>query len=358
MTTALRIALVLIVCLSSRLVRADDLPAVEVTAAGATFPQPLYETMIGQFMKLHPNIKINYGGGGSGLGIRGITDGTLNFAASDAPMSAQELDHAGGADDIVQIPSCAGAVVPAYNLPGFTGDLNLTGSVIADIYLGKITNWNDPAIATLNPGVSLPDLAITPAYRSDGSGTTYVWTNYLATQSDDFKSSIGIGKKVEFPLGQGGSGNPGVAAIVKQTPGAIGYIEQNYADKNGILYGLVQNKAGKYIKASPDAVSAAGAGVADSLSGHVLKANIWNQGGDTTYPIASFTYLIAYKDLKSVKSKDQAQAVVDFFWYATHDGQSLAPGLFYAPLAPAVQQKVEDALSDFTYQGEAIKPQH
>jgi phosphate transport system substrate-binding protein len=335
----------------------DCMAGVNLTSAGATFPQPLYETMIAKFMEIHPDVKINYGGGGSGQGIKGITDKTLAFAGSDAPMSKKELAAAGGAANIIEVPSCAGAVVPAYNVPGTNGDLNFTGAVLAGIYLGAITNWSDPQIAALNPGVNLPNLAITPAYRSDGSGTTSVWSNYLATQSDTFKTTVGVGKQVKWPLGQGGNGNPGVAAIVQQTPGAIGYIEQNYAAKNGIAYGLVQNKAGKFIKASTDTVASASASAAGSLSGHVLKANLWNQDGADAYPISSFTYLIAYKDLNNVKSKEEAQAVVDFFWYATHDGQKLAPNLCYAPLAAEVQTKVEAALAEFTYQGEAIKPQ-
>jgi phosphate transport system substrate-binding protein len=340
----------------ANLADAADNGPVQLTSAGSTFVQPLIETMIAQFMQRNPNVKIDYGGGGSGQGIKGITDKTLAFAGSDAPMTAAELTKAGGADNIIQIPSCAGGVCPAYNLPG-DPELKFTGPLLADIYMGKVTDWNDAKIAALNPGISLPDLAITPAYRSDSSGTTSVWTNYLATQSEDFKSNIGVGKAVKFPLGQGGSGNPGVAAIVKQTSGAIGYIEQNYADKNGIKYGAVQNKAGKFIKASIDAVSAAGVLAADSMKGTVLKANIWNQDGDDTYPVASFTYLIAYKDLNNVKSQAEAQTVVNFFWYATHDGQKAAPGLYYAPLAAAVQQKDEAAIAQFTYQGQPVKPQ-
>jgi phosphate transport system substrate-binding protein len=332
--------------------RADD-TITRLTAAGATFPQPLYETMIARFMQLHPDIQINYGGGGSGQGITGIIDKTLAFAGSDAPMNAQELRRAGGAQNIIQVPSCAGAVVPAYNLPG-DPQLNFTGSVLADIYLGRIIDWNDPQIAAINPGIALPDLPITPAYRSDGSGTNYVWSNYLAGQSDEFKTTVGFGKAVEWPLGQGGAGNPGVAAIIKQTYGALGYVEQNYADRNGLRYGRVRNKAGQFAMASPECVSRAGQSVADRLSGDVLKANIWDQPGRDVYPISSFTYLIAYKDLRSARTRQQAQAVVDFFWFATHDGQVLAPGLFYAPLAPEVQKKIESALDDFTFQGEAV----
>jgi phosphate transport system substrate-binding protein len=328
---------------------------VQLTAAGATFPAPLYENMIANFTQAHPNIKINYGAIGSGGGVKGFTEKTLDFAGSDAPLLESEQAKAGGADNIIQIPSCAGGVVPAYNLPD-VAELKFSGSVLADIYMGNIQNWNDPQIAALNPGVNLPATAITPAYRSDASGTNSVWTNYLATQSPAFKSSIGIGKQVKFPVGQGGNGNNGVAAIVKQTPGAIGYIEQGYADQNKIQYGSVQNKNGKFVKASPDSVAAAGAGAADIFQGHVLKANIWNQPGDDAYPIASFTYLIAYKDLNNVKTKEQAQAVVDFFWFATHDGQRAAAGLFYAPLASAVQAKDEAAIAEFTYKGEAITP--
>jgi phosphate transport system substrate-binding protein len=334
----------------------DDAVPVRLTSAGATFPQPLYETMIARFMQLHPNVQINYGGGGSGQGIKGIIDKTLAFAGSDAPIGKQELDRAGGPEAIIEVPSCAGAVVPAYNLPG-EAELNFTGPVLADIYLGRITDWNDPQIAALNPGVLLPDLPITPAYRSDGSGTNFVWTNYLSSQSAEFKSSVGFGKAVRWPLGQGGNGNPGVAAIVKQTVGAIGYIEQNYADSNAIRYGSVRNKAGQFVKASPQSVAEAGQNAADELNGQILKANVWDQPGADVYPISSFTYLIAYKDLRSVKTREEAQTVVDFLWFATHDGQALAPGLFYAPLAADVRAKVETALKQFTFQGEAVLPQ-
>ena len=255
------------------LCQADD-TITRLTAAGATFPQPLYETMIARFMQLHPDIQINYGGGGSGQGITGIIDKTLAFAGSDAPMNSQELRRAGGADNIIQIPSCAGAVVPAYNLPG-DPQLNFTGPILADIYLGKIIDWNDAQIAAINPGVSLPDLPITPAYRSDGSGTNFVWSNYLAEQSDDFKTTVGFGKAVEWPLGQGGAGNPGVAAIVRQTYGAIGYVEQNYADRNGLRYGRVRNKNGQFVAASPDSVSRAGTSAAGKLSGNRQQFRVY-----------------------------------------------------------------------------------
>ncbi len=317
---------------------------------------PLYQTMIAQFMQKHPNIKINYGGGGSGQGIKGIIDKTLAFAGSDAPMTTADLKAAGGADNIIEIPSCAGAVVPAYNLPGVNADLNFTGDILANIYLGKINNWNDAQIAAVNPGVALPNLQIIPAWRSDTSGTNFVWTSYLAGANKTFAAHVGAAKQVHFPVGQGGIQNAGVAAIVKDTPGAIGYIEQNYAELNGIHFGLVQNKAGKFIKASTDAVTSAAVSAADKLKGTLLRANIWDGAGDGDYPISSFTYLIARKDLPNLKSRDEAQAVVDFLWFATHDGQSKSVKLFYAPLGEAVQKKVEEALRQFTYQNQPIVP--
>ncbi len=326
-----------------------------LNGAGATFPAPLYARWVAEYQKANPDIAIDYQAIGSGGGIKGITEKTIDFAGSDAPMNKNEVTKAGGQDNLVEVPSCAGAVVPAYNLPGVT-DLKFSGDVLAKIYMGKITKWNDPEIARLNDGVNLPDTAITPAYRTDGSGTTFIWTNYLTTQSEDFKGSIGAGKQVKWPVGQGGKGNDGVTAVVQSTPGAIGYIEENFADKNNIAYGSVLNKAGKFVKASPAAVSNAGNSAVDQFKGNLLAANIWNQGGDETYPIASFTYIIVYKDLNNVKSKEQAQALANFLWWATHDGQKFATELDYAPLADAVKSKVEDALKTLSYGGAAVTP--
>jgi phosphate transport system substrate-binding protein len=220
--------------------------------------------------------------------------------------------------------------------------------------MGSINKWNDPKIVALNPGVTLPELPITPVWRTDGSGTNFVFTNYLATQSEDFQNKVGMGKQVKWPLGQGGKGNPGVAQVVQQTNGALGYLEQNFADKNHILYGSVQNKAGKFVKASPETVSQAGEGAVSEMTGTVVHANIWNQMGENAYPISSFTYLIVYKDLDNLKTKEQAQALVDFMWWATHDGEKLASELDYAPLSSGVQKKVEDALKAATYRGQAL----
>jgi phosphate transport system substrate-binding protein len=324
-----------------------------LTGAGATFPEPLYQRWIGQYQKTHPDVQINYQGIGSGGGIKAITEKTVDFAGSDAPLSKKEIDALGGADKIVQIPSTAGGVVPAYNLPGVK-ELKISGDVLADIYLGTITRWNDPKIVAMNPGANLPDLSITPAYRTDGSGTTFVFTNYLATQSEAFKGKVGAAKSVQFPKGQGGAQNAGVAAVVQQTPGAIGYIEQAYADQNRIAYAAVKNKAGKFIKASPATVSAAGAGAVEMMKGHLIAADIWNQSGDDAYPISSFTYLIVYKDLNNIKTPQQAAVLVQFLKWAVTDGQQLSSELDYAPLADGVRTKVLDAIGTITHEGKTM----
>ncbi|HZE96094.1 MAG TPA: phosphate ABC transporter substrate-binding protein PstS [Planctomycetota bacterium] len=323
--------------------------------AGATFPAPLYARWVAEYGKLNPSIAIDYQAIGSGGGIKSITDKTVDFAGSDAPLNDKQI-QALGQGNVIHVPSCAGGVVPAYNLPGLGQDLNFTGEVLAEIYMGKITRWNDAKIAAVNAGSSLPDTVITTAWRTDGSGTNFVWTNYLSTQNEAFKESIGMGTSVKWPVGQGGKGNAGITAIVQQTKGAIGYTEQNYASENKLTYGKVKNLEGEFIKASPESISLAGVGAVGQLQGDVLKANLWNQPGKGTYPIASFTYLIAYRDLNNLKSREQAQALVDYFWWATHEGQQYANKLEYAPLAPDVQHKVGDALGHFTYKGEALKP--
>lgn len=323
---------------------------VRLQGAGATFPAPFYHRLVAEYQQLHADVKIDYQSNGSGGGVRAITDSTVDFAASDAPLNAKELEKC-GADNVIQVPSCAGGVVPAYNVPGVTTELKFSGEILAEIYLGRITKWNDAKLAALNADAKLPDLSITPAWRTDGSGTTYVWTNYLTTQSPEFAQTIGAGKEVKWSIGLGGKGNEGVAAVLQQTKGAIGYVEQNYADQNKIAYGSVRNKAGKFVKATPESVSLAADAAAAEMNGAVLKANLWNQAGDGSYPIASFTYLIVYKDLKNVKSKEQAQALYDFLWWSTHAGQKFAKELDYAPLAPAVLKKVEGALTLVKFQG-------
>ncbi len=322
--------------------------------AGATFPAPYYKRLVAVYQSLHPEALIDYQSIGSGGGIRAITDKTVDFCGSDAPMSKKELEDTGGAANIVEIPSCAGGVVPTYNLPGVTASLKFTGALLADIYLGRVTEWNDPAIAQLNPGVKLPDAQITPVWRTDGSGTTFIFTNYLATQSDDFLSTVGMGKQVQWPVGQGGKGNEGVTAVVQQTVGSLGYVEQSYADNNDLASGMVKNKDGNFVKASPETVSMAGAGAVEGMNGQILAADIWDQPGAQAFPISSFTYLIVYKDLKNLPNKQAAQELVNFLWWTTHEGQRYAAELDYAPLAPAVQAKVEQALKTITYKGQPL----
>lgn len=350
MTVIAKAAAAALIALGAAVASAD----VRIEGAGATFPQPLYERWVSEYQKLHPDVKIDYQAIGSGGGIKAITEKTVDFAGSDAPLSKSEIGSLGGEDKVVEIPSCSGGVVPAYHLEGVNAELKFTGPVLAEIYLGTINKWNDPKITQLNPGVNLPGLPITPVYRTDGSGTNYVFTNYLATQSTEFRNKVGMGKQVKWPLGQGGKGNPGVAQVVQQTNGGIGYLEQNFADKNHIAYGSVQNKSGQFVKASPETVSLAGEGAVAEMKGHVVHANIWNQPGENAYPIASFTYLIVYKDLDNVKSREQAQQLLSFMWWATHDGEKLAAELDYAPLSQGVQQKVDEALKAVTYKGEAL----
>ncbi len=323
--------------------------------AGATFPAPFYKRLVVVYQDIHPGVLIDYQSIGSGGGIRAITDMTVHFCASDAPMSAKELEAVGGGEAIVEFPACAGGVVPTYNVPDVKGAIKFTGSLLADIYLGKVSKWNDPAIAKVNPDVQLPDLAITQVWRTDASGTTFIFTNYLATQSDEFKQTIGMGKQVQWRFGQGGKGNEGVTAVVQQTAGGLGYVEQSYADNNHLLCGIVQNKDGKFVKASTESISASGAGPAAKMQGNVLAADIWDQPGEKAYPIASFTYLIVYKDLKNLSDRESAQDLVSFLWWATHEGQRYAAELGYAPLAPEVQQKVEKALKSVNYKGETVK---
>ncbi len=331
---------------------------VQIQAGGATFPNPIYQEWIKDFGQVHSDIKIAYAAKGSGAGIGGLLDKTFDFAGSDAPMNAEEMKKAQAASgDVVEIPSVAGAVVLAYNLPGVSGDLKLSGPVVADIFLGKITKWNDPAIAALNPDMALPAADITTVHRSDGSGTNYVFSSFLSTQSDDFQTRVGFGKTVNWPNGQGGSGNAGVTQAVQKTDGALGYIELNYALAQHIPFALLENNNGKFIKASPESVSAAGEGAVKAMDeDKTLAVRLWSRDGDDVYPIASFTYLICYQDLGYLKDQAKAQAIVDFFWYATHDGQSKASELTYAPLSSGVQQRVERAIETITFNGQALHP--
>ena len=328
---------------------------IKLNGAGASFPAPLYRFWVSEYQKAHPNVKIDYQSIGSGGGIKGITDKTIDFGATDAPLNKKEIEGLGGADKIIQFPLIIGGVVPAYNLPGVDKDLNFSGEVLAKIFLGEIATWNDPEIVALNPEAKLPASPITPAWRSDGSGTTYVFSSYLATQYSAFESTVGTGKQIRFPLGQGGKGNEGVAAIIKQTPGSIGYIEHNFATANRISYGAVRNAAGNFIKATPANMSVAGEASADSLKGDVLAANIWNQPGAEVYPISAFSYIILYKDLGNLASIEEAKALTAFFRWALSAGQDRAGSMDYAPLSAGVRSRVEASLDRLTFKGASLK---
>ncbi len=314
--------------------------AVDLNGAGATFPYPIYSKWFSEYNKMHPDVKINYQSIGSGGGVKQFTEKTVDFGASDAPMSDYELTLV--KEPSVHIPTVLGAVVVSYNLPEAGTDLKLTGPVIADIFLGNITKWNDPKIAAVNSGKSLPDTPIVVAHRSDGSGTSYVFTDYLSKISHTWKGKVGTGKSVSWPAGLGGKGNEGVTGLIKQTPGSIGYIELGYALQNKLPYASVQNKAGNFVEPSIDSVSAAAAGVKIPDD---YRVSITDSDGKDAYPISSFTYLLIYK-----KQGDalKGKALVDFLKWEMNSGQKMAPGLFYSPLPESVASKVNQTISQIT----------
>jgi phosphate transport system substrate-binding protein len=321
---------------------------VSLTGAGATFPYPLYSKWIAEYAKATPNVTINYQSIGSGGGIKQVTAKTVDFGASDAPMSDEELGKAPG--KLLHFPTTLGAVVLAYNLPDVKDQLKLTPDVVAGIYLGDIKNWNDKKIADANPGVKLPDEAISVAYRSDGSGTTNVFTSYLSAVSPTWKDKVGAGKSVSFPTGSGGKGNEGVAGLIKTTPGTIGYIEIAYAKQTNQPFALIANKAGKFVAPSADTISAAAAGVKMPDD---FRVSIVNADGDNAYPISSFTYLLVYQDMDdAVKGKALAQ----FVWWALHDGQKFCAPLDYAPLPDALVKAEEAKLQSLTAKGQPLLP--
>jgi phosphate transport system substrate-binding protein len=311
---------------------------VQITGAGATFPYPLYSKWFSEYNKLHPNVELNYQSIGSGGGIRQVTNRTVFFGATDGPMTEDQLRAAPG--KILHFPTVLGADVPVYNLAGVSTQLKFSGSVLADIFLGKIKKWNDPAIGGLNPDVKLPPIDITVVHRSDGSGTTYIWVDYLAKVSAEWKQKVGVNTSVNWPVGVGGKGNEGVAGLVKQTPGSIGYVELIYALQNQISYGLVQNMAGNFVAASTESVTAAAAGAAQQMPAD-FRVSITNAPGDGAYPISSFTWLLLYED---PEDKAKARVMVDFIKWALTDGQKFARELGYAPLPPVVVDMEAKAL--------------
>lgn len=322
---------------------------VKLQGAGATFPNPLYQKWFSEYNKITPNAKFDYQSIGSGGGIKQISAKTVDFGGSDAPMKDEELKAAPG--EILHIPTVLGADVVTYNLPGVQVDLKLTAEQIAGIFLGNIKKWNDAGIASTNPGANLPTNDITVVHRSDGSGTTFVWTDYLSKVSPEWKEKVGAGGSVNWPVGVGAKGNEGVTGQVKSTPYSLGYVELIYAEQNKLPYASVKNSSGEYIKPSLDSITAAAAGVASQIP-EDLRVSITNATGKDAYPISSFTYFLVYKN-----QDDQAKgkALVNFLWWALHDGEQMAKPLLYAPLPPEIAAKAEQKIKSITYQG---KPLH
>jgi phosphate transport system substrate-binding protein len=303
-----------------------------LNGAGATFPNPIYQKWFSEYHNAHPDLQINYQSIGSGGGIRQLTAGTVDFGASDGPMTDQQLADA--KQKIYHLPTVLGAVVPAYNVPGVSGEVKFSGPVLADIFMGKITNWNDKAIAKLNPGVSFPDRAIVIVHRSDGSGTSYIFTDYLSKVSSEWASGPGKGTSVKWPVGLGAKGNEGVAGVIRQMQGALGYVELIYALQNNIAFGSVQNASGNFVKASLASTTAAAASMKTMPAD--FRVSITNAPGKDAYPIASFTWLLVPAQWKD---GGKSKMFTDFLTWMLDNGQGMVEQLNYAPLPKEVAEK-------------------
>jgi phosphate transport system substrate-binding protein len=324
---------------------------VTLNGAGATFPYPLISKWSSEYNKIKPNIQINYQSVGSGAGIKQITASTVDFGASDAPLTDQEYSNVSG---ILQIPESIGAVVLAYNLPGIQIGVKLSGDVIADIFLGKIKKWNDPRIVSLNPGIQFPDKDIIVTHRSDGSGTTFVFTDYLSVVSPDWKSKVGKGKSVNWPVGLGGKGNEGVAGLLNQNPYSFGYIELAYAKLQNIPYASIRNKAGNFIEPTLETTAKAAEGAVQVLpagDASWSSVSIVNAEGNDSYPIGSFTYLLVYKDQTD---QTKGKILAEFVWWAVHDGQKYSSDLLYVPLPDKVISLNEKTIRLMNYNGQTL----
>ena len=324
----------LLVCLALTI---PTLAQTTLNGAGATFPYPMYSKWFSEYNKLHPEIQFNYQSIGSGGGIRQVLASTVDFGASDGPMSDEQLAQA--KTKILHIPTVLGAVVPAYNTPGVSGEVKFTPQALAGIFLGKITSWNDAALTSANPGVNLPNQTIIVVHRSDGSGTTYIFTDYLSKVSSEWQNQVGKGTSVKWPVGLGGKGNEGVAGMIRQMQGAIGYVELIYAVQNKITYGSVKNASGNFVKASLDSVTAAAAS-AKSMPPD-FRVSITNAPGKDAYPISSFTWLLIPEQSKD---KTKGKILADFLNWMVDDGQKMTAQLTYAPLPESVAQKVKNAI--------------
>ncbi|HSE35745.1 MAG TPA: phosphate ABC transporter substrate-binding protein PstS [Blastocatellia bacterium] len=327
----------------------DSNREVRLQGAGATFPNPLYQKWFSEYNKITPNARFDYQSIGSGGGIKQISAKTVDFGGSDAPMKDEELKAAPA--ELLHIPTVLGAVVVTYNLPSVKTDLKLTPEAIAGIYLGHVTKWSDPAITSSNAGVTFPDAPINVVRRSDGSGTSYVWTDYLSKISSEWRDKIGAGTMVNWPpIGVAAKGNEGVTGQVKSTPNSLGYVELIYAEQNKLPYASVKNSSGEFVKPSLESVTAAAAGAASQLPDD-LRVSITNAPGRDAYPVSSFTYFLVYKN-----QDDQAKgtALVNFLWWAIHDGERMAKDLLYAPLPAEVTTRAEQKIKSITHQGKQL----
>jgi phosphate transport system substrate-binding protein len=315
-----------------------------MNGAGATFPYPIYSKWFEEYTRVDPGARFNYQSIGSGGGIRQITERTVDFGASDGPMTDDQLKKAPG--ELFHIPTVLGAVVATYNLPG-SPKLRFSGDVLADIFLGKITKWSDARIKALNPSVALADQPIVVVHRSDGSGTTYIWVDYLSKVSPDWAQKVGKGTSVNWPVGLGGKGNEGVAGQVKNAPGALGYVELAYAITNKLPAAAVKNQAGKFMEATIESTTAAAA----ASMPEDFRVSLTNPPGDDAYPIASFTWLLVYKDQPN---EAKGRALTRFLWWAIHDGQKFPPALLYAPLPAPVVKQIEAKIKQMTFAGRPL----
>ena len=325
---------------------------VVLNGAGATFPNLIYQKWIIDYNAAHEGVELNYQSIGSGGGVRQFTDGTVDFGASDAPMSDVEIAAVDG--NVLHVPTVLGAVVPTYNLEVGDAPLNFSPDVLADIFLGQITSWSDARLAAINPSRTLPDQEIVVVHRSDGSGTSYIWTEYLTKVSPAWADQVGTGKSVNWPVGLGGKGNEGVTATVRQTPGALGYVEFGYALLNGLPAGNVQNRSGAFVTPTIEAVTAAAAGAMVSMGPDTdFRVSLTDADGTDAYPIASFTWLLLRK---TYDDPAKARALIDFVWWAVTEGEAEAPALGYAPIPAALDPWIEDRLHQVTGGGSVVWP--
>jgi phosphate transport system substrate-binding protein len=319
-----------------------------LNGAGATFPNPIYQKWFSEYHNAHGDVQINYQSIGSGGGIKQLQSGTVDFGASDGPMTDEQLSQTPG--KVFHIPTVLGAVVPTYNIEGVSGEIKFAPDVLADIYLGNIKKWNDPRIAKANPGMKFPDADIVVVHRSDGSGTTYIFTDFLSKISSAWKDKVGKGTSVNWPVGLGGKGNEGVSGMVKQTEGSIGYVELIYALSNKMPYGSVQNASGAFVKASLESVTAAAGSVKDMPDD--FRVSITNAPGKAAYPISSFTWLLVPAEWSDASKE---KAFVDFLNWMVDKGQTMTEALAYAPLPKSVATKVKARIKEVKVKGQTAK---